>query len=337
MKKNFKYIVLIMILLVSITITSTTPCYALGATPTGSSLVYIRGIKSGKYIDVPDGDVSSGEAVQLYSGNESTAQRWQIQTYSGDWCTIRSAINSNYYLSLSGSAGSNGTTIVIEYITSSTIPARAQFRIDDFGSGVARIVNRASFNSGTSRYLEPSGGSVTNGTSIVQWTPYNSSYDEAINQLWVFESTTRSVRVMSWNLVDSGGHCDWSGSTKYQTLFNTAIDAWNTSMGVTRFRKDTVSILEDFDIKDKSTDPTGEGAFARTGQSGYIHFYTDAMDSLTSNAERQKTIMHELGHALGLDHNNIGSGDIMRQGELAYSTSLSLNDKASYNAAVARY
>lgn len=144
--------------------------------------MYIRGIKSGKYIDVPDGTVSPGKAVQLYTGNETIAQRWKVQKYDGDWCTITSALNSNYYLYLSGSG--NGATIILKQITSGSIPNRAQFRIDRYGCGVARIINRANFNTNTHRYLEASGGNTSNGTKIVHWTPYT-GYDAGINQLWV--------------------------------------------------------------------------------------------------------------------------------------------------------
>ncbi len=61
------------------------------------------------------------------------------------------------------------------------------------------------------------------------------------------------------------------------------------------------------------------------------------MDKLESDLQRQKVIMHELGHALGLAEHLPWWGNIMSQGPCAYGTSLSLDDKISYQYASEKY
>ena len=45
-----------------------------------------------------------------------------------------------------------------------------------------------------------------------------------------------AVKVMRWNLVDSGKHLDWDGKTTYKSQFEGAIKVWNSyKKGVIRF------------------------------------------------------------------------------------------------------
>ncbi|MGM9522692.1 MAG: matrixin family metalloprotease [Oscillospiraceae bacterium] len=150
------------------------------------------------------------------------------------------------------------------------------------------------------------------------------------------------VSILSWNLVDSGKHLDYSGDSAYMYLFDEAKDVWNAyKPGV--IRKDTILTgsdvsVEDVYIADISSD---SGFFARTKSSGIIqintyYFDNDEVDGITvTDEKRLKTVIHELGHALGLGHST-GSNDVMRQGPYAIIT-LSNNDKASYDEAYKRY
>lgn len=158
----------------------------------------------------------------------------------------------------------------------------------------------------------------------------------------MFESINRSVKIQTWDLVDLGGHCDWDGTTQYMSLFRKATDAWNNYMGTTRFRADTWYTIEDVKISDAYISNSNSKNYAETFPSGKIVFYTKTMNELESDLQRTHTIMHELGHALGLDENRLSTdseklGNIMQQGGLAYGTSLSLDDKASYQSASAKY
>lgn len=62
--------------------------------------------------------------------------------------------------------------------------------------------------------------------------------DAARNQFWVIESTTRTTYKWDYDLVDSGGNCDWSSSSKYTDMVTEAISAWNSRLNTTIFRKD---------------------------------------------------------------------------------------------------
>jgi len=311
------------------------PAAALGATPTGSAsaFVYIRGVFSGQYIDVPGGTVANGKALQMYKGNETAAQKWEVYTYSNGWSIIRSAVDQRYVFSVQ-SAG-NGARLVLEYVDyGATVPQRALFCIVSADwYGVAGIYSKLAMDAGAWRPLEELGNGIIHQYDEGLSVPL----DDLSTHLWVFESTSRVSATLSWDLVDSGGHSDWDGTSKYKTLVETATERWNTYMVKTRFRKKTILNLRDFAISDLASDPTLGYAIARTYSDGRIEFYRDMMDGtalppnqpLDSKLERHKTVMHELGHALGLNENN-NRGNVMSQGHLAYSYQISLDDKFSY-------
>lgn len=317
---------------------------ALGGTPNGASAtyVYIRNVKSGKYMHLSGGTIGDDKVVTLYHGDESKGQKWKVSNVTGSWCTIRSAVDEHYALSVLGSNNSNGVKVALRYLPSGgTIPDNAQFMCLDTLVGSSIIISKISFNSSNARVIEPLNGNTADGAQLVMWD-YHDDIDQSINQLWVFEDTERSVKVSAWDLVDSGGHCDWQANTKYLTYLTKATSAWNSFMGTTRFRADAWNTVEDVRISDLPNDPLKKGANARTYNSGKIEFYTNQIDAYASNAAKQKTITHELGHALGLDDNNLVNvkptlGNIMQQGELAYGTSFSYDDKASYKEAAKKY
>lgn len=140
-----------------------------------------------------------------------------------------------------------------------------------------------------------------------------------------------AYKLLGWDLVDSGKHLDWDGSTHYMTEWYNAVNTWNAyKSGV--IRADRLSVIQDVKISDKSKK---DGlTFATTYSSGKIVFYRDTMDKMTST-QRQATMTHELGHALGLDHVT-ASNSIMRQGYKNF-TNLSSDDKKGYDAAYKKY
>lgn len=132
-----------------------------------------------------------------------------------------------------------------------------------------------------------------------------------------------AVRVLPWHLVDSGKHMDIDGRTKYSKEFKSAVKVWNNyKKGV--IRKDNLSNWQDVAVSDYYEVSNTAGV---TSMYGTIQLNKYNMDKLPS-AYKKNVCIHELGHALGLDHNT--QKDIM----YAYTTSrvkLSKNDKSSYD------
>lgn len=130
-------------------------------------------------------------------------------------------------------------------------------------------------------------------------------------------------KILNWNLVDSGKHLDWGGSTNYLKRFNLAVDTWNAyKPGV--IRKDDGSKIRDVTISDYTESSEVLGV---TSSKGTIKFNQETMHECTKKV-RRNVCTHELGHALGLAHNT--EDDVMYM----YATdkvTLSDNDKASYN------
>lgn len=138
-----------------------------------------------------------------------------------------------------------------------------------------------------------------------------------------------TVSLITWDLVDSGKHLDWSGKTKYSSYITTATKKWNAyKKGI--IRKDTVSTMKDVTISDYYDDK--DTLWGETSKNGIIRFNIYNMDK-DDDAGRLNTVMHEFGHALGLGHNE--RKDVMSK--FSNVTELTENDKKSYDAAYRKY
>lgn len=142
-----------------------------------------------------------------------------------------------------------------------------------------------------------------------------------------------SIILQTWDLVDSGKHLDWGGSSKYQTQFNNAVNTWNNyKSGV--IRKDTLTTVQDVTITDvnkKNVKWAGQtDAFPRV-----IRLNKYYLDNY-SNDRRQNCCVHELGHALRLEHRDKEPDSVMRSANTPIKV-LSLGDKRNYDAAYKQY
>lgn len=127
----------------------------------------------------------------------------------------------------------------------------------------------------------------------------------------------------SWNLVDSGKHMDWSGSSEYLSYFKKGVNTWNAYIpGV--IREHTKNTKLDVSVSDINV---MNGAAGVTYSDGRLHLNKMYLNSYDSK-EKQNTCTHELGHALGLAHNQ--KGDIMYF-TTTKQVALSANDKATYS------
>ncbi|SQC54416.1 Uncharacterised protein [Listeria newyorkensis] len=150
-----------------------------------------------------------------------------------------------------------------------------------------------------------------------------------ISSLLIPTKAEAATKLLTWDLVDSGKHLDWGGSTKYQSNFNKGVSVWNAyKKGV--IRKDVWNTIEDVTLSDYSKKDT---TAAMTSPSGTIKYNKYNMDTLTTN-EKNNVSIHELGHALRLAHN--GTSDVMYY-LVSTKVTLSINDKASYDAAYKKY
>lgn len=151
-----------------------------------------------------------------------------------------------------------------------------------------------------------------------------------------------TANLLSWWMVDSGGHLDWSGSTTFSSQFNSAVNTWNNyKSGV--IRKDTILTVNDVTIKDVGY--ISQDVYARTTAekpsgktTGEIKFATSLLNG-ASNSLKKAVIIHELGHALGLDHYTGDTKSVMYPiaSESICNTTLTAYDKQAYDASADRY
>lgn len=114
--------------------------------------------------------------------------------------------------------------------------------------------------------------------------------------------------VSGYSSVDEG-EIRWGGSTAYSTQWNAGISTWN-ALNKINIAPDTIWTYEDLKVSDVNR---SDGAWAtRTGlytnQIGTdkIELNKYVLNSKTS-AQKQNTVTHELGHALGLAHSISGN------------------------------
>lgn len=159
------------------------------------------------------------------------------------------------------------------------------------------------------------------------------------------EVQNANVYILGHDCVDSGGHCDINyEDSQYATLIETGMERWNEHKDV--LRKESAFVLEDVlitDVYDRTVSWYGityslrdeDGEYTGKGIINYNAYYLNHTDWSDTNVLH--TIMHELGHTLGLNENEDGwNTSVMCQGKLT-NTTLSPDDKASFNAAAELY
>lgn len=143
-----------------------------------------------------------------------------------------------------------------------------------------------------------------------------------------------AVNYILWYSAVDDGEIRWWWTTKYSTQWNNAVSMWNNYWDI-NIAPDTIYTYEDLTISDVYlSDVTRGWGYLPSFWADNLYFNKYFLDwdsplwSFTSN-EKQKTIWHELWHALWLDHHNI-SWNVLRSWKYSYIT-LWTQDKADYD------
>lgn len=150
-----------------------------------------------------------------------------------------------------------------------------------------------------------------------------------ICSIFTLPVSAATVAILDWHLVGEDKHIDWTGNSEYLTEFVDGTEIWNN------YKPDVIrEATEDMSVELTVSDFSEvSAAVGVTSSRGTIKFNSYYMDDY-SNVQKTNVCAHELGHALGLDHNQ--EGDLM-YAVVADVITLSENDKASYDASYARY
>lgn len=146
-----------------------------------------------------------------------------------------------------------------------------------------------------------------------------------------------SGHTLDYDAVDSG-EIRYGGSTKYTTELNNAISQWN-SLDTVYIAPDNASTIEDVTISDTYKESeTWSGLYTwypiLTDTIKYNTYIMDNRDSSVKSAQNKKTVMHEFGHALGIDdHDDSTYSAIVMYGYPNTTTSVTAHDEEDYNLA----
>lgn len=123
-------------------------------------------IDANKVLDIAGGSTSDGANLQIYSKNNTNAQKYQI-TYLGDGYYTLAVVSSGKVLDVAAAGKANGTNVQ-QY--SSNGSSAQKWVIKSTGDGYYNIIASAN-----GKCLEVSGGNTANGTNIHIWEA-NGSY-----------------------------------------------------------------------------------------------------------------------------------------------------------------
>ena len=292
-----------------------------------TGVYYIRNMKNGLYLDVDNAGTADGTNVQVWTANKSNAQKWKVIKLDSNTYILRTLVKESMALKCGGY--SNAVTGYAG--TSNSISSIA----DEFKWTIKRnndgTIFLGVYSSRGSHYLDCYGGGLAKGTNVIY-----SYFNGNPSMRWILEDVNNNISVLGWNLVDSSGHIDWTSKTKYSKYVTNAIDTWN-SYTDNIFTEDKWYTINDLTISDYNgvDEPTLAGY---TTASGDILLNTYVIDSLNdsnkyvSDALKENIILHELGHAIGLDHTT-RFGDVMTASYIVSYINPSINDVESYKKA----
>lgn len=137
-----------------------------------------------------------------------------------------------------------------------------------------------------------------------------------------------TIKVMSWRLMKSG-RLNYSVASEYKSYVKVAQNTWNKyKPGV--IKENSLNC----DVTIRGSGNLGYGINGVTYKKGAIYFNKTTWTVMLDDARKKNCAIHEMGHALGLDHNDSSKKNVMHPNTTRNCT-LSANDKASYEASFA--
>lgn len=297
--------------------------YGLAATPSTVShncLYYIKNVNSGKFLTV----TANGNIVQQ-SKNNNENQRFFIRNSSfSNYYTLTPDSNYNLRVDIANSLDADYTNVG----TFQENPAFASaqcFKFIQNSDGSYKIMPKLS----TTRVLDVTDASTAENANIQLFTKHADSSQYATAQNWYIYKVANSL--LSWDLVDSGKHLDYfSESSTYLSYAESAATVWNSHIeGVVR--KDNALRTREVDIVDAQN--LGNAVAITTG-GGEIQINTSSFSDL-SDEQKLNLFIHEIGHALGMGHQNSKSNVLYYT--VNSTTTLKKANKDSYDLAYERY
>lgn len=292
MKRKIKITILCVILLFVIMLIMTGKT-VFAADTAGLTNYYVYNIinrNSGKYLNVNYGTDANGTNVNQYTGDGSPEQKFTLHWWKGDGIyKIYPLCSDSRALDVYRPLQNNSNVDIWE----DNDDDAQLWKIEKLSNGY--YVIRLAYNTSlalTAYGTANGGGSGTSSTSA--GNVFVSTYTGAANQQWSF---SRTPALLTWDLVASDKHLYWTGTTKYSSQFATAVSNWNAVrpglIVETHVHADRATISDFYEAN--------SGVVGQTSSGGTIKFNTYYMDGYSTD-RRINCCVHELGHALRLDH-----------------------------------
>lgn len=150
---------------------------------TSGKTYVMANVKSGLILDVTSQSKTAGTALEQYTSNNGTNQRWVPTASGASW--IWTSVNSGLDIDLAGSAAGSAVTQ-----NTPSVSATQMWNSAPVGDGSYKLVNAS-----TGLDMEVSGGSTTNGAKIDQQID-----NGAANQHWIVAQlpSAQAVPTISW-------------------------------------------------------------------------------------------------------------------------------------------
>ena len=156
--------------------------FAVQTTPISDGLYYIRNVRSGLLLGVPNNGASGTRAAQLtetYADN----QTWRVQLQADGNYTFIPNYNTSLKLRVENGSSNNNDWIIVQNAPAlNVIPDAAKWKIVPNDNGSFQI---QSYCSGYTKVIAVQNASTSSGAECLQYT-----FGSSKNDQWIFESAT---------------------------------------------------------------------------------------------------------------------------------------------------